>query len=214
MPSLTPKHPERLRLATLGPAGSNHELVAGRYLEFHGVSGRAQVFLHPDFAAAAQAVLSGEADFLLQCAVHPSTPDTVARYFNGLFVIDTFISPSRDLAVIRRNDRPAPKTVGAMAATTGYVDLSRWGTVQPTATVAAVAAGLYDGRFDAGLAFTSLVDEHPDIFCIEQPVDSVDDAWLVYGRTRVSQGKLLAWPDSPAARLLKSDTDRDCREPG
>ena len=192
----------RIRFATLGPAGSNHELVVARYLEFHGLTGRAVTSLHASFEEAVHRVLAGDADFLVQCAVHPATPETVAQYFRGLYLVDTFISPSRDLAVIRRKDCPAPATVGAMAATTSYADLSRWGTVQPTETVAAVTRGLLDGRFDAGLAFATLADEYPERFCIDHHVESVDDAWLVYGRKRVSNGALVACANSAAARLF------------
>jgi hypothetical protein len=36
---------------------------------------------------------------------------------------------------------------------------------------------------------------------VTQFIGTVDDAWIVYGRTRVTGGKLLAWRDSPARRL-------------
>ncbi len=195
---------DRIRFATLGPAGSNHELVLARYLAFHGIAARTQIGLVADFAEAARSVLAGEADFILQCAVHPATPATVARFFQGLFVVDTFISPSRDLAVVRRRDRPVATSIGAMAATTAYVDLSRWGRLETTDTVSTVARGLLEGRFDAGLTFSTLVDQYPDRFCIDLAVPSVDDAWLVYGRERVSNGALVACAGGPAAKMFRS----------
>ena len=190
-----------IRFATLGPSGSNHEFVARRYIDFRRLQGSASIELHADFASAADSVLSGRADFLLQCAVHPATPSTVARYFSGLYVIDTFISASRDLAVVRRTDAVPCRTVAAMSATLGYADLERWGEVVAVDTVAAAADGLLDGRFDAALVFDTLVAQHPGRFTVEQKVESVDDAWLVYGCTRVAHGEVIACDGAPAADL-------------
>ena len=44
---------------------------------------------------------------------------------------------------------------------------------------------------------------HPGRLRIAQFVGTVDDAWIVYGRTRLSAGRLTAWRDSPAGRLYR-----------
>lgn len=194
-----------LRFATLGPAGSNHAFAAARYIAFHGLAGHATISLHGNFADAVDGVLGGGDDFLIQCAVHPATPGTVAGYFRGLYVIDTFISASRDLAVLRRTDAPPPGqgTVGAMVATLGYADLQQWGRVVPADTVSAVAEGLLAGTFDAGLTFESLAAEHPGRFQVAQRVRSVDDAWIVYGRAPAADGAIVACADGPAAAMYR-----------
>jgi hypothetical protein len=92
-----------MKFLTLGPAGSNHEYVTRRYLDFHGLRDRAILDLVPDFDRGADAVLQGDADFMVQCAVHPAAMSTVAKCFVGLHLIDTFISPSQDLAILQRN---------------------------------------------------------------------------------------------------------------
>ena len=48
-----------------------------------------------------------------------------------------------------------------------------------------------------------MAEEDPDQFVIDEFIGSVDDAWLIYGRTRVTNGELLTWADSPAARLMR-----------
>ena len=63
--------------ATLGPAGSNHELVAGRYLEFRGLD-TSSIVLVESFERALDLMLRGEVDHVLQVAVHPSTSAIVA----------------------------------------------------------------------------------------------------------------------------------------
>lgn len=192
-----------MRFITLGPTGSNHEYVTRNYLGFHGITSKAMVDLAVDFEQGAKAVLSGKAEFLVQCAVHPATMATVAKYLNGLYVVDTFISPSQDLAIIQRRGAVQPDTLAAMEPTLEYTDASRWDKIEYVATVAEVSKGLVEGKYNAGLGFVSVAQQHPDLLEIEEFIGTVDDAWIVYGRTRVSGGHLLAWRDSPAAVMYQ-----------
>jgi hypothetical protein len=192
-----------MKFITLGPAGSNHEYVTRNYLEFHGIKDKASIDLAVDFEQGAKAVLNGDADFLVQCAVHPATMTTVAKYLNGLYVVDTFISPSQDLAIIHRKDAVRPDTLAVMKPTLDYTDASRWGKIEYVATVAEVSKGLVDGKFEAGLGFVSIAHQYPDLLEIEEFIGTVDDAWIVYGRTKVSGGQLLAWRESPVAAIFQ-----------
>ena len=54
-----------VRMATLGPAGTNHELVARRYLDFHGAATSGLRFAG-SFREAIDWLRSGEVDFVLQ----------------------------------------------------------------------------------------------------------------------------------------------------
>ena len=191
-----------MKFITLGPSGSNHEYVTRNYLAFHHLGDKASVDLAVDFEQGAKAVLNGKADFLVQCAVHPATMATVAKYLSGLFVVDTFISPSQDLAIIRRKAAPRSATLAVMEPTLDYTDASRWDKIEYVATVAEVSKGLVEGAYDVGLGFVSVAREHPDLLEIDEFIGTVDDAWIVYGRTKVSGGQLLAWPDSPAAAIF------------
>ena len=192
-----------MKFITLGPSGSNHEFVAQRYLDFHGLNDRASLELVPDFEQGAAAVLSAHADFLIQCAVHPATVATVAKFFKGLFVIDTFISASQDLAILQRNDAVQPRTLAVMRPTLDYIDARRWERIKLVGTVAEVTSGLLSGKYAVGLGYAAAAQSHPEILHVTQFIGTVDDAWIVYGRARVSEGKLLAWRDSPAALLYR-----------
>jgi hypothetical protein len=192
-----------MKFITLGPAGSNHEFVTRRYLDFHGLRDTATTELTPDFAQGAQALLQGRADFMVQCAVHPATVETVAKCFEGLYVIDSFISPSQDLAILQRSDVPDPQSLAVMLPTLPYIDRSRWPRIEFVETVAQVTRGLVDGTYAAGLGYASAAAMHPGRLRIAQFVGTVDDAWIVYGRTRLSAGRLTAWRDSPAGRLYR-----------
>lgn len=190
-----------MKFITLGPAGSNHEFVTLRYLDFHGLRDRAAVLLATDFAQGADAVLKGAADFMIQCAVHPSCTATMGRFFEGLFAIDTFISPSQDLAILQRNDAVQPRSLAVMRPTLDYIDARQWERIKLVGTVAEVTSGLLAGKYAVGLGYAAAAQSHPDILHVTQFIGTVDDAWIVYGRARVSEGKLLAWRDSPANRL-------------
>jgi hypothetical protein len=193
-----------MKFITLGPAGSNHEYVTRNYLEFHGITQKSTVDLAVDFEQGAKAVLGGSADFLIQCAVHPATTATVAKYLNGLYVVDTFISPSQDLAIIQRKGAAKHDTLAVMKPTLDYTDASRWDRIEYVSTVAEVSKGLVEGKYHTGLGFVSVAEQHPELLEIEEFIGTVDDAWIVYGRTKVSGGRLLAWHDSPAAAIYQS----------
>lgn len=190
-----------MKFITLGPSGSNHEFVTLQYLGFHGLSGHATLSLAADFDLCADAVLNDRADFLVQCAVHPACTKTMGRFFDGIFAIDTFISPSRDLAILQRNDAVRPRSLAAMRPTLDYIDASRWAHIEEVATVAEVTSGLLNGSYAAGLGYAAAAQSHPDALHITQFIGTVDDVWIVYGRTRVTRGKLLAWRGSPAGQL-------------
>lgn len=200
-----------LQFVTLGPVGSNHQFVLERYLSFQGLAAGTSVQYIDDFAEGAARVLDGRADFMLQCAVHPATPATVARFRDGLYVVDTFISSSRDLAVLRDRRAGEPRTLALMAPTLGYVEPGRWGEIVPMPSVAAVAEGMRAGRIARGLTYASLADEQPGRFEVEAFIGSVDDAWIVYGRERAGGRGIVAWPGSPAAALYRHRLEQRVR---
>src|SRR4051794_22444925 len=116
----------KLIFATLGPAGSNHEFVLHRYLAFHNLQDRAQVELILNFHDGARRLIGGEIDYMLQVAVHPDATAIVATYRHAMFVVDAFVSGSRDMAVICRNDVVQPTHLALQPATQHYVDASHY----------------------------------------------------------------------------------------
>lgn len=190
--------------ATLGPQGSNHELVARNYIAFHGLAD-ASVVLVNDFTKALELLVADRVDHVLQVAVHPSTTEIVARaYFqHKVYVVDTFIAPSHPLAVLTRAEVDVPRTLALQPATKGYTDTSRWPTLVPEASTATVANGLLEGRYDSGIARADLAERYPGRFRIDAMIGTVDDPWLIYGKTRTCAGPILAWKDSPFGRSLR-----------
>ncbi len=191
-----------LIFGTLGPAGSNHDWVAKRYLDFHGLPD-AQIELFSDFDDAFDAMFQGRIHHVIQVAVHPSVTSTVARYRGRAHLIDTFISPSQTMAVLTRSEVDTPSNLGLQMATRDYIDASRWPTLVPEVSTVTVAEGLLAGRYDSGLTLLRIAEQYPDRFRVDEVIGTVDDPWLVYGRESTCQGRVQAWPDSPAAALFR-----------
>ena len=190
------------RFATLGPTGTNHALVAGKYLAFHALPGTALV-LAGSVDEAIDLLRSHAVDYVILCAVHPQTPRAVGRYYREVFIVDTFVSPSHPLAVLARAEVAQPRSIGVLhPATTDYIDASSWERVDRIAsgTLHDLASGLLAGRFDAAITYRSYLDRYPDRLRLVEELGSPDDAWLVMGRERTFTEPLLAWRDAPVAR--------------
>ena len=100
-----------------------------------------------------------------------------------------------------------PRSLGLQPATREYVDTSRYRELVPETSIATVAAGLLEGRFDSGIAALEVADAHPDALRVDEIIGAVDDAWLVYGVEPVANGELLALRDGPAVALYRRELE-------
>jgi hypothetical protein len=190
-----------MRIATLGPAGSNHEKATRAYLRFHGLSDAGLSFFET-YSEALELLRSGKIDFFTQVCAHPEVAITIEKFHREIFLVDSFIGPTRPMGVVTRKNVESPQSLGYMIATAGYFDQSRWSTVVTEISNSAVAQGLLAGKYDSGFTTTELVDRYPDRFRIDEYIGEVDVCWLVYGRERVRLGEITAWRDAPVRRLL------------
>jgi hypothetical protein len=189
--------------ATLGPAGSNHDVNTRRYLRFHALED-ATIRYIDRFDDALEAMRAGAVDFTIQVCAHPDVAHTIERYHREIFLVDSFIGPTRAMGVLTRSDVARPRSLGYMVATAGYFDPQQWEVRIPVSSNSRVAQGLLAGEYDSGFTALELAHEHPGRFRIDKEIGEVDVTWLVYGRQRVRTGELTAWKDCPAAALLRS----------
>lgn len=192
-----------MRFATLGPAGSNHEKATRTYLRFHGLTD-AELSYFETYSQALDMLRGGDVDFFTQVCAHPEVAITIEKFHRDVFVVDSFIAPTRPMGVVTRRDVGEPKSLGYMIATAGYFDRSRWSTIVTEISNGAVAEGLLAGKYDSGFTTTELVERHPDRFRIDEYIGEVDVCWLVYGRERVRKGEITVWRDAPVRRLLEA----------
>jgi hypothetical protein len=178
------------RLATLG-RGTNHDFVARRYAALRGLPPEPLAF--DTLKECADAVLAGDAAYAVICSVHPDTPHLLTAYHKRLYLADTFISPSKNLAVVTREQIHRPHSVGVFTATLGLGDLSAWReiVVEKSGTIFDVETQLRRGAYDSALVYRDFLDRVPG-YRLEMEIDSPDDAWLVLGTVRAFKGEIVA----------------------
>ena len=184
---------------TLGPAGTNHEFVTRKYLAYRGLK-NAQVKLIDDFLVGLAMIKNGDADYMIQVAVHPECANIVAtaHFKYGIRVIDTFISPSKELGIVTRRGIKMPKTLALQPATTKYIDVGKWEKLVYVTSIMHIPEGLLNGKYDSGLTTLEAAEKHKDQLQIDIQIGTVDDPWLVYGKCRVSNSNFVASSSSVA----------------
>jgi hypothetical protein len=176
---------------TLGPSGTCHENALLHYLDFQGIDA-CEVVLTDDLLAAVARVRGREDTFLVQCSAHLQVHLVTERYHQEVFVIDTFIYPTKELALLVRRDRPEPQSLGIVDATRGYLDLSRFATIIDEPSKPVVAQHLLAGEYDAGLTHAHHAEEHPDTLALIERYGAVDTTWVVYGARKRFRGEVIA----------------------
>jgi hypothetical protein len=175
---------------TLGPAGTCHENALLHYLEFQGIADF-DTLLVPDLLEAVVQVRDRPDTYLVQCSAHVQVHLVTERYHTDVFVIDTFIYPTKELGLVVRSDVAEPRSLGIVSATRGYLELERFETVIDEPSKPVVAAHLLEGRYDAGLTHVHHAAEHPDELRLEEYYGAVDTTWVVYGPFKRFQGEVI-----------------------
>lgn len=175
---------------TLGPAGTCHENALLRYLEFQGLQD-VRVELVGGFEEGLERVHDEQNAYLIQCSAHPDVHVITERYRQEVFVVDTFIYPAKEMALLARADVERPKTLGIVPAALGYPDLSPWESVTEESANPVVVRELLAGKYDAGVTIAEYAEQYPDALRVVERYGEVDTTWLVYGRRRRYEGRLI-----------------------
>jgi hypothetical protein len=175
---------------TLGPSGTCHENALLHYLEFQGIDSY-EITLVEDLLGAIEQVRDKPDTFLVQCSAHTQVHLVTERHHTEVFVIDTFLYPTRELALLVRNDVSDPQSLGIVAATRGYTDLARWRTIVDEPSKPVVARHLLAGAYDAGLTHLHYAREHTDALRVQEVYGAVDTTWVVYGPRKRFRGAVI-----------------------
>ncbi|WP_425088991.1 hypothetical protein [Stappia sp.] len=182
-----------IRFHTLGPAGSCHEHALKRYLAFQGVE-EADIALCDDLvAAAARAVEEGNS-YVLQCSAHLNVHQVTERFLGRLHVVDTFILPTQEMALVKRRDVDVPQTLGVPEPALGYVNEADWREITFETTKPVVEQGLLAGRYEAGVAYTRSARDHSETLEVMRVIGEVVTTWIVYGPKPRYRGNLMGNP--------------------
>lgn len=175
---------------TLGPSGTCHENALRHYLDFQGIDDFDLVLVE-DLLSAIDRVRVSKDTYLMQCSAHLHVHLVTERWYEEVFVMDTFIYPTKELSLLVRRDAEQPRSLGIVSATRGYTDLSRWDTIVDEPSKPVVARKLLAGEYDAGLTHLHYADENPDKLWVKECYGAVDTTWLIYGRRKRFAGKVI-----------------------
>lgn len=204
----------RPRFITLGPKGTCHENALLHYLDFQGIE-EFELILVEDLLGAIEQVWRRPQTFLVQCSAHVQVHLVTERYHKEVFVIDTFLYPTKELSLLIRRDVEDPRSLGIVSATRGYLDLSRFETIVDEPSKPVVARHLLAGEYDAGLTHLHYAREHPETLRVEEVYGAVDTTWVVYGQRKRFRGNVIAqhnpwlFTGEPAQGGRGADAERD-----
>jgi|SRR5690349_9890682 len=184
---------ERLKLITLGPTGTCHERAVRRYMEFQEIEDFEIEFI-ADFLDGLERIRGQRNAYLIQCSAHPKVHEVTERYWREVFVLDTFIYPTKHLVVLTRSEVERARSLGIVPATKGYVDLSQWDEIIDVVSKPVVGEELLAGRYDAGLTHIEHFEEHEDELRLDLDIGEIDTTWLVYGTQKRFQGEVIGIP--------------------
>lgn len=190
---------DRPTLITLGPTGTCHERAVMSYMRFQGVEDYG-IELITDFFVGLEMMRETPGAFLVQCSAHPKVHEITEKYWTEVWVIDTFIYPTKHLVLLSRRDVEKPRSLGIVPATKGYVDLSQWDEVIDVASKPIVAEGLLRGDYDSGLTHMEHVKEHVDELRLDLDIGEIDTTWVVYGCQKRFQGEVIGIPSAELFR--------------
>jgi hypothetical protein len=187
------RHQSKVTVVTLGPTGTCHERAAAEYMRFQGVEDFEIDFIG-DFFDGLEQIRGRDDAFLIQCSAHPLVHEITERHWSEIFVVDTFIYPTKALAVLSRREVERPRTLGLVPATAGYIDAAEWEEIVDVQSKPIVAAELLAGRYDAGLTHSEHAALHPDELRIDLEIGEIDTTWVVYGTRKRFQGEVIGIP--------------------
>jgi hypothetical protein len=187
------EHGGKIRLVTLGPTGTCHERAVTAYMAFQGVEDYEFEFIG-DFLVGLELIRGQENAFLIQCSAHPKVHEVTERYWREVFVVDTFIYPTKHLVVLTRREVERPRSLGIVPATKGYVDLSQWEEIVDVVSKPVVGEELLEGRYDSGLTHMEHFEEHRDELRLDLDIGEIDTTWVVYGTRKRFEGEVIGIP--------------------
>ena len=184
---------DSITLVTLGPEGTCHERAVRNYMAFQGIESYELSFIR-DFLDGLEQIRGRDDAFLIQCSAHPRVHEVTERHWREVFVVDTFIYPTKHLVLLSRLDVEKPRSIGIVPATKGYVDLSQWDEVIDVVSKPVVGEGLLRGDYDSGLTHMEHFEEHADELRLDLDIGEIDTTWVVYGTSKRFEGSVIGIP--------------------
>lgn len=182
-----------ITLVTLGPEGTCHERACRRYMEFQGIEDY-EFDLIGDFLDGLERIRGRDDAFLIQCSAHPKVHEVTEHYWREVFVVDTFIYPTKALAILARTEIAEPQSLGLVPATAGYINRGDWPEIIDVQSKPIVAEELLAGRYEAGLTHLEHLERNPEELRLVEEIGEIDTTWVVYGTKKRFEGNVIGIP--------------------
>jgi hypothetical protein len=192
----------KVQLVTLGPHGTCHERATIAYMGFQGVD-EFEIDFIGDFYDGLEKIRGRENAFLIQCSAHPLVHKITEKHWRDVFVVDTFIYPTKALAVLSRREVARPRTLGLVPATAGYIDEDDWEEIIPVQSKPIVAEELLAGRYEAGLTHLEHLERHPEELRLDLEIGEIDTTWVVYGTRKRFEGEVIGIPSAELFQIAQ-----------
>lgn len=194
-----------IKVVTLGPTGTCHERAVRAYLAFQEID-EFEIEFIGDFMDGLDRIRGLDGAFLVQCSAHPKVHEVTERYWKEIFVVDTFIYPTKALAVLTRREVEQPRSLGLVPATAGYINRQDWEEIIDVQSKPIVAEELLEGRYDSGLTHLEHLDQHPRELRLDLEIGEIDTTWVVYGTKKRFDGAVIGIPSSEIFGIAPSPT--------
>lgn len=162
-------------------------------MEFQGLDSFEIEFIE-DFFDGLERIRGREDAFLIQCSAHPLVHKVTERYWDEVFVVDTFLYPTKALAVLALREVERPRSLGLVPATAGYIDEDSWEEIIDVVSKPIVARELLDGRYEAGLTHLEYATRYPEQLRVVEEIGEIDTTWIVYGTRKRFRGEVIGIP--------------------
>ncbi len=175
----------KIRICTLGPDGTCHDNATRHYMEFQNIVAQSEIVYVKDFTEAVTLLKESRADYIIQNCAHPQVGLLNEKYRKEVFIIDSFLFPTKSMGIIKRKNSKHKNTIGMMPATISYIEKEKWDLIIYETANPLVESGLLEDKYEYGITFVDSVDRHPEILELAESFGGpVDTAWIVYGRIK------------------------------
>lgn len=166
------------QVATLGPAGTDHEAAAHRYCGYRDLD--YQLTLLDVVDEALPFVRKGSRHLAVVNSAHPDVDLLTTRGWRDVGIVDMFLLATKPLALVSRPGAGAPASIAIMPSTRGYVDLSRWERVEYVTAKPIALRRVLTGAVDSAIVSYDGYEEHRDRLRLDEPIGPVECGWLVF----------------------------------
>jgi len=162
LPIFAQTDPSVIKIGTLAPEGTNHDLNTKRYLFFHKLK-NARIVHYDSFLTAADDLEHGKIDKIIILPAHPEYKQLVAEYVNTgkIFREECFRGPNHGMGLLKRRGWIEKDSVAFMPATRAAFDSENFKTLKTVRSNVDAGFQLMAGVTNWAYTFTSFAHRYP-----------------------------------------------------